>query len=504
MSVPILLSGFSESDPVPGVYFQINHAVGEGSTSNAEYALLFIGNKLTSGDATVDSEIYGPLSVLPLLSDADWVSRFGSGSELHRMYLASKLISPNMTRYAIANTQSVGAQATGTVTFVTTATAAASVRVYVGNEYVDVAISSGDTVTAIAAAVVVAINQKISWGVTATSALGVVTITAKQNGLRGNDIRYMASLPAGATTTVSPTVCTAFTGGTTADSFTSALATISAKRYYYIVTPTSDTTLNGAIMTQVNSVALPLNGNLTQRLVSGSVATLGTATAAAITHNGARMEIVHHEKCPWTPAEIAAHMATIYLYEEASDVTNFAGYGKDTQSELLWGVPASRVTSTHPTRVALVSALNNGVSPIAVDNNGKTYLVNRITTKSLTSSAVDYRIRDAHKVTVCDKYADTGKALITLRYPRHKISDNPASNAPPLPGNVVYPQLIKQCLSEVVNTFADRGLVENAAEIVAGIVCQRETAPTTRITAVVDLQTIDNFYQAAFITNQVS
>lgn len=504
MSVPILLTGFSESDPVPGVYFQINHAVGEGSTSNAEYALLLVGNKLSSGDATLDTEIYGPLSTLPLLSDADWVSRFGSGSELHRMYLASKIVSPNMTRYAIAVTESVGTQATATVTFVGVASGAGNVRVYVGKEYVDVPIASGDSIASMASALSTAINQKTTWGVTAGAALGVTTITAKQRGLRGNDLRVMATITGGITTTVSPTTDTAFSGGTTADSFTAALSTIASKRYYYIVSPTADTTLNGAILTQLNSVALPLNGNLTQRLVAGSVATLGTATAAAITHNGARMELVHHEKCPWTPAEIAAHMATIYLYEEASDVTNFAGYGKDTQSELLWGIPASRVTTTHPTRTALVSALNNGVSPIAVDNNGKTYLVNRITTKSLTSSAVDYRIRDSHKVTVCDKYADTGKALITLRYPRHKISDNPASNAPPLPGNVVYPQLIKQCLSEVVTTFYDRGLVENPDEIIAGIVCQREANPRTRITAIVDLQTIDNFYQAGFITNQVS
>lgn len=508
MSVPILLTGLSANDPVPGVYFQINHAVGEGSTATAEYALLFLGNKTSSGDATVDTEIYGPTSVLPLLTEDNWISRFGVGSELHRMYRASALVSPNVTRYAVAVTESAGANATGTITFTGTATAAGDVRVYVGNDYVDVVISSGDVIATIATNTAAAINQKINWGVTASAALGVVTVTAKQKGPRGNEFRYMARVSTGITTAVTPTTDTAFSGGTTADSFTNALATILPKRYYYIVSPTSDSTLNGAILTQVNSVALPLNGNLTERIVAGSTDTFANVTSAAIAANGARMDIIHSEKNPMTSCEIAAHMATIFLVGEDSDETNFAGYGQDAQSAAVFGIPAPRLASVHPTRTQIKSALNNGISPIAVNASGKAYLVNRITTRSLNGSTNDYRIRDSHKVTVCDKYADVGKTLIANRYARCKIGNNPSSNSPPpidTSGKpVVYPQLIKQCLGEVVDQFESRRLVENGAEIKAGIVCQRETDPSTRITAIVNLQTIDNFYQAGFITNQVS
>ena len=498
------LTGLAANDPVPGEYAEINFAQGAASSGSNTYSVLFLGNKSSAGSATVDSVIYGPATPVSLSSEADAIALFGTGSELHRMIRRFLAVNKSTPFYAVAVTASAGSAATGTLTIATTATGSATLRIYVQDEFVDVGIVSGDTVTTIAAAAVLAINGKTHWAVTASNIAGVITLTAKVAGLRGNFIRYFGQIKPAAGSTVSVTASTLMTGGTTADDSTAALAAILAQRYYYIVSAAEDATQIGALLSQVNSQALPISG-IRQRVVAGSVDTISNANSLAIALNGARAELVWQAKSDWTPAELAANAAAIYSLEEAPLVPrmNFDFYGQDAVTSSNWKNRAPYAASSTPTRAQIMSALNNGVTPIALSSVGSTYLVKRITTRSLNGAVPDYRIRDSHKVTICDRYVDDLilKSSSTMR--GKTIADDPRKNESEVP-DAVTPRILKALINRLTRDYGDNGMLQRVGEIIAATQTNRETSPSTRLSALIPLQPIDILDQIAFKVDQIA
>ncbi len=430
----ISLTGLSANDPVPGAYLEVNFAQGDAAGSGSPIEVLLIGNKTSGGSATVDTVVYGPDSIVTLQTETDAINLFGAGSELHRMFRRFTKVNRDTTLRAIAVTESAGAQATGTYRFVGTATAAGSARLYLDEEYAEIAIDNLDISSDVATDMAAEINKKTHWPVTAaataTGIWGFVTLTAKQRGTRGNDIRYMPQISPSIGMSVPTATDLAMSGGTTADSSTTALSTINPQKYYYIVSAANDATQLGALVTQIGTQAAPTTG-IRQRAIAGSVDTISNTNTLATGRNSARAEIVWSEKSPWTPAELAAdHAAKVTLFEtKPNPRTNFAGFGNDAVTAPYHLVPRPRLDSAIPSRTNLKSALNNGVSPIAVNPNGSTYLVNRITTRSLNGSTNDYRIRDAHKVTICDFFGDDLLAKAALNFAGKRIA------APRTPGN---------------------------------------------------------------------
>jgi phage tail sheath gpL-like len=116
---------------------------------------------------------------------------------------------------------------------------------------------------------------------------------------------------------------------------------------------------------------------------------------------------------------------------------------------------------------------------------------------------VDYRIRDAHKVTVCDRYVDDliAKAALTMR--GKLLADDPKKNEP-VPGpNVITPRVVKAMINRLTRDYGEDALLQLVDAIVAGTVVIRETTPTTRVSAQIPLTPIDILDQLAFQVNQV-
>jgi phage tail sheath gpL-like len=507
MGASIVLTGLAANDPVPGVYVETNFAQGEATGSSAQRAILCLANKTSSGSAAVNTVVYGPDTDVPLQTEADMIALAGAGSEAHRMFRRIAAVNKDTAVYWVFVTESAGTQATGTFVLTNAATGNGNHRCWVGDEFVDTAIASGDAVDTIGAAIAVSINAKTHWPVTAAydSGTDTVTLTAKQKGLRGNWIRFMCAITSGIATTTGATTDAFLSGGATADSNTTALATILPNRYYYIASAAEDATQFGALVSQVNTQAAPTTG-IRQRAFAGSVDTLANATTVATGINAARAEVVWHEKSPWTPAELAANAAAIYALFEASanPRTNFAFFGNDAVTASFWKVPRSRTDSAHPTRASIKSALNNGLSPIAKNPNGTTYLVNRITSRSLSGSTADYRVRAAHKVTICDFFADDLQAKAALQNAGKRIASDPPEGAR-MPGReVVTPSIFRGQIYSVLNTYDQNDLLQNLDQIKAGTIVQRETSPSTRLAARIPLQPIDNLEQIAIAVDQVA
>lgn len=510
LSIP--LTGLASNDPVPGTYIQVDFAQGMPSGPGITYGALLMCNKLSTGDATVDTVVYGPFgsSPLPLVTEDDVIARSGRGSEGHRKWKRFVKKNPSTPVYMIFVAESAGAQATLAITFATNASANGTARVFVGDQFVDTPITVGDTPTAIAAACAVSVNTMGDWAVTATSALGVLTLTAKQKGLRGNWLRGSAVILGSGVLTTSNAVAQAFfTGGTTADSNTNALATILAKQFYYLVPAAEDQTQLAALSTQVNSQALPTSG-IRQCIIAASIDTEGNAQVISVALNQARAELVWMEKADRTPSEIAADMAALYSLGELPDGLgapsrhNFNGLGTgSTALDGLWDMPYPK-SGTVPTRTVVKGALNNGLSPISANASGQTYLVMRVTTRSLTNSVSDYRIRAPHKVRILDFYGDAVKTKLSLQFSGKDIIDNPVKGQVPKSNMVVWPDQVKAAINKLTQDWGDDGQFQNVDAIKADTVCIRETSPSTRVSARIPAQTIDTLDQMAIDIQQIA
>ncbi len=503
----IAVTGLAANDPVPGSYIQINFAAGQASLGTAAYNAVILATKTSAGSATNDTVIYGPTSNPQLVTEDDAIALFGAGSPAHRMWKQFTSVNKTTPVSVVCPTSSGGASATGTITFATTATGAGVTRVYVGENYIERSISSGDTPTVTAAAVVALINNQTTWAVTAANTAGVITLIAKAPGTQGNWIRYSATITSGIGTTVTPGAVTYASGGTTAVSYTTALATILPFRFYYIVA--EDSAASGssaaatAIVSQVNTQALPITG-IRQRAFFGSVDTLANTVTFATGLNAARAEVVWLAQSDRMPEELAAYCAGVYaLGEQGFNFRcNFSGYGNDAVTQATWNVKAPR-SGAAPVRSDFLSSLNNGITPIGVNANGTTYLVKRVTTRSLNGSVNDYRIRDAHKVTVMDKLGDDLNAKNVLQFSGKKIGNDPVQGARTPGADVVTPAIYRAGIVKLLRDYEAVDLIENVDASIAGMVVQRETNPTTRMSALVPVDVIDVADQYADVLAQV-
>lgn len=506
MTLSIPLTGLTASDVVPGTYVEVNFAQGAASSGALSYPVLLMGNKTSAGSATADTVIYGPDTATQCTSQTECDALFGPGSELSRMFAEFTAVNKDTPLYMIAVTESGGTAATGTLTIATAATANGSVRCYVGEEFAEASITSGDSVTTIATALVAAINAKTAWAVTAGNSAGVITLTAKIKGPRGNLIRFSGQIFGSSVgTTASPTAQTAMSSGATADSNTTALATIITRRFGYIVTAAHDATQVGALATQVTTQALPTTG-FRQAAICGSVDTLANATTFATGINNARVECVWLQNSDRLPGELAARACAIYALNESTLTgkrsLNFDDYGTKDGENAFWNVKAPRA-GTVPTRANIKSALENGITPISVALNGTTRIVKRITTRCLNGSVSDFRIRDAHKRVICDRFGDDLLVKGTLQLAGKSLGNDPLDGQKPPGPNVVTPRVGKALVNALLREYAANDLIQNVDQTIADAIVQRETASPTRLTARIPLQPIDILDQSGFVVDQL-
>lgn len=512
MSGDIVLAGIAANDPTPNpAYIEVNFAQGDAGGDSSEYEILLIGNKLTAGVATVDTVIYGPDSLVPMQTEGDVIALFGNGSELHRMWRRVNKINKTTTVRAIAMTESAGTAASGTIVLTGPATGNGSIRVYVGDEFVDTSVQTGDAVDTIGAAIAANINAKTHWAVSATynSSTDTITISAKQKGPRGNALRYQVAIIGTIGTTFSGgATSTALAGGATADDIAAVLSTILPDRYFYIAAASDDATQLGALVTQVNTQALAATG-IRQGVFAGFTGTLGNAITLATGRNAARLEITWLKNADWTPAELAANAAAVYALLEVKPRprTNFCNFGNRAADQAFWVVPAPRDATAHATALDIKSALNNGLCPIAVNRRGgSTRLVNRITSRSLNGSQPDYRIRPAHKRTICDFFADDLGALITQRFGDKKIGDDVPQGAPPLGSDFVTPSRMKSAVIGLINVYDANGNWDplGAARMKANLEVVRQSSNRARMGVRINAEPVENYEAGLFQIQQVA
>jgi phage tail sheath gpL-like len=284
----ILLIGIGANFPNPGTFVQVNFAAGPTGGEPAPETLLILGNKTSSGSATPDTVVYGPDTSTAMQTEADVISLFGPGSQVHRAWKRANKINKQLPIYAVAVTESAGAQAFGQVLVTGTATSGGNVRYYYADDFVDVSVAVGDTASTIGDNLVTAINNHTEWGVTAVNTSGAVSVTAKNHGPEGNWLKHQVLLgpgfvPAGVAVSVQGTK---WHSGDAVTTSTFTYPTVANGFYFKVTTagsgtigtsePTWTTTIGSSTVADSNGVIWTCWGT-----ISGTgIATLGGGVTA--------------------------------------------------------------------------------------------------------------------------------------------------------------------------------------------------------------------------------
>ena len=233
---------------VPLFYAEVDAS--QANTANSNQRALIIGQMLSTGVAVANT---------PIISQgvADAKTQGGQGSILAQMvntYRANDTFG-ELWLLPLADDGSAVA-ATGTITYTAANTAVGVHSLYIAGTLVSVTLATGQTVTQIATAVAAAINAINDLPVTATSSVGVVTITAKNKGLAGNDIDIRVNyrgVPGGEVTPTGLTfTIVAMASGAVNPSLTTGLANLQSMPFDFICMPYTDTTSLNALQSFLN------------------------------------------------------------------------------------------------------------------------------------------------------------------------------------------------------------------------------------------------------------
>ena len=464
----------------PGSYIEIDPSRAVAGLPTQARRLLVMGQRLTTGTvaAAVPTRITNP---------AQAVTAFGRGSMLARMLAALFAGDGQYTDvWAVALDDAVsGVAAVKTVTIAGTVTAAGTLALYIGGVRVAIAVAAaaavGTTATALAAAITVAPDLPV----TATAALGVVTITNRHKGECGTslDVRhsyYMGeALPTGMTCTIA-----AGTAGTGNPDVTTAIATLAGAQWYSIVTPWTDAANMVILETELATRWGPLDMRTGQAFcsVTDTFANLGTWGSA---RNSPHVCCLGSPSSPtWAP-ERAAVWAGVVEYHGAIDPAR-----PFTTLALAGVLPSAEAARFSRTERNLL--LFDGISTATVDPSGVVHIERVITTYQQTATGVEtVAFLDLNTVWTVDYIRYAVRARIAERFPRHKLADDGTRFAPGQ--SIATPRLIRAELVALFRDLEQAGLVEGFDQFVADLIVVRSISDVNRVNAVLPPNIVNQF-----------
>lgn len=520
----IAVAGLASSRKTPGVFLSV--LLGGTPTSAGAVAkkILLVGNKITSAltasspSFTVAAGTKANATPTFVASADDAAAYFGRGSELHRMAMRVFEQYPNALVYAAAVAESGGSRASVICTFATTSTAAFSIRVRLAGKTIDVPVASGDSVTTIAAAVANALLDDSSLPATAQNSSGVLTITAKHPGPRGNSLHARLSFvdSAGRETTITTSSTSSgagttgtlsggtaesgvylFSGGTTADDVTAVLSAIASTKYDRIVCAHRDATNLDLVAAHCDSLA-GVTSQKRQQYIACTADTLANATTLATGRNDGRGQIVWHYVSPCPPEEAAAQVAAARLIGDANAGGTLIGEASDPAANLdglrLRSIAAQHDVADQPTDTEVESALNNGLCALT-PSGAFTAVARSITARSLDGdSNPSYSVLDTSNVTICDHVGDDLQLDLAVTFAGCKLASDSEDGQPPEAPNVVTPSMIRQRIHYKLKGYESAGIVRDVDANLSLLVVEEDAGVPGRVNAEIPCEPIPGLH----------
>lgn len=455
---------------VPLFYAEVDNSMA-GYFSQQNRALL-IGHK-TAGASAVDN--------VPILVSTTDQARavFGVSSMMARMHEVYRANDSFGEVWCLPVAPGAGAEAAGTVTYTGPATAAGAIAVYIGAQKVQAGVAMGDTATAIAASVAAAINADITLPITASPALGVVTLTARHAGIVGNDIRVQHNFRGVAGGEILPTgvgaVIVPLSGGAGTPTLTAGLSAMGDDEFDFIISPFSDATSLDAFKVLMNDSTgrWAWNRQIYGHVYAAQRGAFAVLQAAGILRNDQHTTLAGVE--PGVPSTVWDYVAA---YGARNAVYINVDPARPTQTGELVGIlpapAAGRFIQTE--RQTLLSS---GIAT-SYTAGGAVRIERAITSyqKNLWGQA-DPSYLDSETLHTLALILRRLRSRITNKYPRHKLADDGtrfgAGQA------IVTPSVIR---GELIAEYADLeelGIAENAKAFKENLIVERNANDPNRL-----------------------
>jgi phage tail sheath gpL-like len=452
---------------IPLAYIEFDSTRAQSGLALGSYTLLVLGQRLPAG--TVLAGVPTPIPSAALAEQY-----FGRGSMLASMLAAVKKANPNTSVVAIALDDAPAAvAASGTITFTGAATQAGTLNLYIAGTKVPVLVNSGDAPAAIATAVAAAIAANTQLPVTAVAALGVVTLTAVNKGLCGNDVDVRLNYYTGEQTPAGVDVAlVAMSAGTSNPDMSTAIAAMGDIWYQAIVMPYTD----AASLTDLETELLSRFGGVRQIDGVGYTAFRGTAAATDTFGQGRNsplMSCMGTSISPTPPCIVAAVNGAVAAFNLDNDPA------RPLQTLVLPGVlpPAEADRFTWDERQL---QLHSGISTFNVDSGGNVLIERQVTMYQKNAQNIaDTSYLDVTTIATLSYLRWATRARITTKYPRCKLAGDTVKVAPGQP--TVTPSIIKTELVALGQDFVDAGLIEDLAQYKADLLVQINAQNPNRV-----------------------
>ncbi len=466
---------------VPGAYLEIDHTKAVRGLPVMSHKILILGQRLPTGTVLANA-------LTRVSRKEDGVNYFGRGSMLAQQIEAVMKVNPYTECWALALDDLVaGTQATKTITLTGGATASGTVIVYVGGRRLTAAVIALDTVTTTAAAIATAINADPDSAVTATSALGVVTLTARHKGVEGNniDVRFNyyqgEFLPAGLTAVIAVGVTA--TGNPDVSAAITAMSTMNP---YTILCGWTDTANLTALETELQSrwggvdmrtghVFAHVNGGFS------ALAALGTA------RNSPHSTLSGLNNSPTLPWVISAQFGAAVEFAGSNDPAR--PFRSISLPSVLAPVEAQRFTMTERNNL-----LHDGISPLIFDQAGAALIEQVITTYQTNSFGMaDVSLLKLNTKWTVDYMRYAFRFAVLRDYPQHKLAGDDVLGkiAPGQP--VATPKLIRNTLIATAMELVQAGILEDLEQFINDLIVVRSTTDVNRVNAIIPPNTVNQF-----------
>lgn len=443
-----MIATFLSIDPTsrrPGVGIKINLRSGPSSAAGGEIRILLMAAKnATGGTATVDTVLYQDVV------DANEVAGLaGVGGMAH--LAAARLFEehPTATLDCVFMAAASGNTATGAITFDdgTPVTAAQTVIVNICGRIFSVVWEVGESDVDVATKLVSKIGQLTrSLPVTASNGggtLAAVTITFKQKGKAGLDVRYGATLADGTGGDVTPNDLTNMTGGTTEPDNTAALLVLPTHEYRIILPCLSNADVATASATsnmgRLKAYMAANDSGIGALLQTAhTFCTDSTAHAKAMTGQHDWEYFSHHLARGGLslPCEWAGATCGLYAREIKLDPAHSFIEAEFKESTTLYGSP--NLNSDALSEAEEEDLLNNGASYIGYTAQRRPRLARPISTYFEDSDGnPDDRVLDFSKTFAMCAVGDDLRVLCQRTFKGKKLMKTLPSGRTPIPPNVV-------------------------------------------------------------------
>lgn len=448
---------FSTNILLPGAYVTPDASRAADGALVGPTKTVLIGQKTSDGTMTAED-------FTQVFSAADGQGKAGIGSMLDEMMQYWFKNNPINELYVVALDDAGGAtKGTQTLTVTGTATAAGTVYLYINGEQIQIAVSSGDTPTNVAAAIETAIGTATTdatYPVTAGAVAGVCTLTAKNAGTVGNkiDVRLNLNtgeaLPAG----VSIAIATGVTGATDPD-IADAIAAIPDDVINWFISPYTDATNLGKLETELDRRW----GTLVQKDGQAIIGYEGSAATVVSFGNGENSPYINcmdsGVSSPMPPYLWAAACAGQVVFSADADPA------RPFRSLELVGIIGDTNTNKR-TDAERQSMLTAGISTHLIGDDGKVRIERMVTLNKTTAlGAPTKAYKNTNTPANLSFMRQSLINMVLTKYPRHKIASDgtnfpagqPIVTPSVMKGSIVdlYEEWIKLGLAQDVETFAE-------------------------------------------------